>query len=643
MRAPRQVAIVLCCLFGIAVAAMGAPAADAPVSPTTPVPEPTATPELEPPDAEEPPEPERPATTPLPPVDCDDGGCEFRAGGPCQGEDCRGGADYEIRVDPEPVPGQRVTVTVAYRGEPAAGIAVLFNQPDGGWRSIGVTGGDGRVTGQVPYVRELRLSLRRTGEPRAAIASAGGRQYAVSRQPLQQVSQQQNRTIRMDSFGEVEVVTGEHLPGRTVTIEATVEGVPFRNATVSLDDERVGRTTGAGRYELRLPDDGRERVEVRVERGEIAAREHIDIRVLDVRIRPSTAIALPGTNVTVDATAGGEPLDDAAVRLDGATVAQTDGDGEATVHLPWRNSATVAVRGAEQTTTKRLDGLFVALALVVVVFGGVIGGIIAVGYRAGIVPRGVGGREVGGRLRAAARSVWDTLGYLAQGQGRASERIRVVLARGRQRLGDALARVPQLVERALTRVGERTTGLVTGAIALPVRAGALVFDRQRARAASRRAYRRLVAAGVNARQQVWVTCRAIGALVVGVVSGLAGLARGDIGDLFGSDETRATETEPTADEAEPTEAEGAEERTVSLPALWGRFARRVWPQRWRRRTPGEVARHAIDQGLPAEAVQELTDAFRAAEYAPSGATEPQQRAARQALERIERAIEEDGQ
>jgi hypothetical protein len=84
----------------------------------------------------------------------------------------------------------------------------------------------------------------------------------------------------------------------------------------------------------------------------------------------------------------------------------------------------------------------------------------------------------------------------------------------------------------------------------------------------------------------------------------------------------------------------SEERVFSLRELWRQFARRVVPGSWRTRTPGEVARAAVDRGFPREPVEELTDAFRDVEYGAESATTRRERA-KAAFDSLEAATEED--
>jgi hypothetical protein len=59
----------------------------------------------------------------------------------------------------------------------------------------------------------------------------------------------------------------------------------------------------------------------------------------------------------------------------------------------------------------------------------------------------------------------------------------------------------------------------------------------------------------------------------------------------------------------------AADETLTIQEAWGEFRRYVTVRSWRTSTPGEVARWAVrNDGLPADAVRTLRDAFRAVEY-----------------------------
>ena len=88
-----------------------------------------------------------------------------------------------------------------------------------------------------------------------------------------------------------------------------------------------------------------------------------------------------------------------------------------------------------------------------------------------------------------------------------------------------------------------------------------------------------------------------------------------------------------------------EKATRTVQQIWTTFIRLVF---WRvipTQTPGEVARAAIDKGLPRNPVNRLTNAFRVAEYGPSESDETQTeaKAALSEIESIERPLDESNE
>nr|WP_255666305.1 DUF4129 domain-containing protein [Haladaptatus sp. DYF46] len=64
-------------------------------------------------------------------------------------------------------------------------------------------------------------------------------------------------------------------------------------------------------------------------------------------------------------------------------------------------------------------------------------------------------------------------------------------------------------------------------------------------------------------------------------------------------------------------------------------------RRRRTRTPAEYAREATERGYPADAVRQLTDAFREVRYGSFPPTAKRTKLARAALDKIERFREGD--
>lgn len=71
-----------------------------------------------------------------------------------------------VQFDRDPVPGTTVGVTIIYDGEPLAGADVWFDD-----ERIGTTNDRGRVTGEVPYTRELAVRVDVPGRPDCVIGN----------------------------------------------------------------------------------------------------------------------------------------------------------------------------------------------------------------------------------------------------------------------------------------------------------------------------------------------------------------------------------------------------------------------------------------------------------------------------------------
>jgi hypothetical protein len=85
--------------------------------------------------------------------------------------------------------------------------------------------------------------------------------------------------------------------------------------------------------------------------------------------------------------------------------------------------------------------------------------------------------------------------------------------------------------------------------------------------------------------------------------------------------------------------------TRTVQQIWTTFIRLVFGSVIPTQTPGEVARAAIDKGLPRKPVNRLTNAFRVAEYGPSESDETQTeaKAALSEIESIERPPDESNE
>lgn len=559
-----------------------------------------------------------------------------------------------VVVESDPKPGANATVQVTVDGSAAADVRVWFNG-----RYVGRTDRWGRVTGTVPFVTELDVTVESpTDEPcrfsrqddpgfaaqsgvvGSGVAAAGAGVSGASRGALAMSdggsARQQggvNNSSRYTVASDVSIrLAGDPIPGSNVTLTATVESVAIPDATVTVDGERVGRTDENGRYRLTVPD--RDSVRVAVARGEIRGETTIDVHQLSVRFAPR--LVVPGERATVVVTRGGEPVENASVTLAGQRLDTTGPNGTVSFALPNAVDGTVRAETDRQSATVPLwlaYWLSAGLALVLCVLT----------TTTTAVAARLGGRGAARRVAVLWGGVWTLfVGYVVgEGLGFAVAaaavalvalyRYRRAVASGGATAGQLLAGFLEWCSRAVLWVVGALESLVDWARAGALRAAAWLRSLPtslsglaarlgawlrslpaRLGAAIRSLPLRAVAAVIAAVAVVAAATYAYGgrgflvsAALVAVVALGWWLSRRERGGASAA-ETAAPVTgsaHPDDDSAVPT-----------LRQLWRRLARWVLPGTWQTRTPAEVSRAAVERGLPREPVETLTEAFRDVEY-----------------------------
>ncbi|MFC7172719.1 DUF4129 domain-containing protein [Haloplanus litoreus] len=86
-----------------------------------------------------------------------------------------------------------------------------------------------------------------------------------------------------------------------------------------------------------------------------------------------------------------------------------------------------------------------------------------------------------------------------------------------------------------------------------------------------------------------------------------------------------------------SEADCASGASPTLREFWREFVALVAPPAATTRTPGEIARYAVERGLPADAVETLTEAYRDAEYGRLAPDEGRLARVREAVDRLRAA------
>ncbi len=368
-------------------------------------------------------------------------------------------------------------------------------------------------------------------------------------------------------------------PGADVELSAAVGSTPVHDATVSVDGEATGTTDADGRTTVTLPDRAGE-TDITVERGPITGTETVSV------VAPTASFAspllVPGSlapvrvtadgggvpNATVAVVGGGEAAAHDAMGADGAAaideghVTSTDDAGNTRVWLPLDDEATLIATAGGETTTTTVENLYLRLtAVLVVVPGLVIGGVI-------------------GYLRLARRFDHEPGNEFAV--------LFVGLAEMFATLGSVIRlpspSVPDLSWPALRiptglgrSIGAAVAGVLTSLGSVP-------------------------SIGSVTRS----TRRGVGSLVR---SGAETVRRGSADDDEG--------TGGTGIRGEPL---GPESPRRTVRAAWHTFCDRVGVRRRESRSPGEVARQAIEAGYPAETVNDLLSTLRDVEYGGHRAT-----------------------
>jgi transglutaminase-like putative cysteine protease len=509
-----------------------------------------------------------------------------------------------VTLTPDPLPGREVTATVTRGGDPISGATVLFNN-----ESIGETDTAGNVTGTVPYNRTLNIEVRLdSGQPRLGSVGGSSRRASLAAPTLLQ----EGTTVSFDVPTKIDIeLLGEPIAGESVDILANVSDEPVRDGEVRLDGESVARTDDSGRATVPLPD--ADSVELVVERGDARGNRTVNLtretptttttptatpesdpNAPNISVEPSWFLALPAAPASVTVERAGEPLPNATVAVGGDSVGTTGENGTVGVTLPFAESATVSATAATEDVTARttIEGLYRNLAAIV---GGVllvVGGVVGLAARYGLTPRVL--------ARLARRTVTGTGRRIAAG---------IVGLAGL--LDAGLSTLADTVRRAVERLGDGIEG--AWALLVAIRSG-IIDGARRGIAFIRSLPRRLHPAVIRA----WLR---------GVQQSAArsiATARGD------------SLTETTAE---------SKEEELTIRAAWAEFRRYVSIRPWRTSTPGEIAHWAVSRdGLPADAVDTLRDAFRDVEY---GARSPDDRLpeARDALEEIRasRGSDEEGE
>lgn len=150
----------------------------------------------------------------------------------------------ELATDGNVTANESVTVTATVLDTPLSDVEIEANG-----ESVGTTAADGTIEVSVPAdaeALELEAEYEQEGEYEVEFEDGEEDAESATEGPLQ--------------IG----VNGAIAPGETVTVTALVNGTAVENATVSVNDERIGQTDANGSIAVSLPEQAEE-LEIEIE------------------------------------------------------------------------------------------------------------------------------------------------------------------------------------------------------------------------------------------------------------------------------------------------------------------------------------------------------------------------------------------
>jgi hypothetical protein len=436
------------------------------------------------------------------------------------------------------------------------------------------------------------------------------------------------------------------VPGAETRVLVLRDGEPVSGAVVTFNGEAVGRTDDRGLVTARVPFVRQLSVGVRAPAAAVAApgartgsadRRYSlaqpDDGNVSVPVEGNLAIAVggdpdPGETTTLRVTLGDRSVSDATVSVDGARVGMTDADGRLDVTVPLAESTTIrAERGefdAERTLTLAAIDISLATGPLPV---GVPGQAATINVTDGGTPVanatvGVGGSTAGRTAPdgtvVAALPVAPTVDItVTTASGLSVTRSRAIFIAplvgllGLLALAGGLAALVRqseatgrgLVEQFRATLSDLAADLLNALVGFASGVEATLAElREQVRAA----VAAMSAPDVDLREYVRGRLRALRAALLGLLAAPA-------------ERLRRMGERVAGERGDPAAAANAGDPTVPGPrerieVAWSRFVKLVGIRRTRTTTPGEVAGQGVSEGLPAEPIQRLTDAFRSVAY-----------------------------
>lgn len=267
----------------------------------------------------------------------------------------------QILIHEPVVPGTSVTATISKSGEPISNARVSFNG-----HAIGTTNESGQVRGPVPFEKRLLIQVtlpanqsesRVRDVPNPRIRRTLDRLELPSGKTLVQPSSGQQETVVNQSFPvetDINITQiGATHPGKRLVIQGEIQNKPIRFASVSIDGSTVGRTNSSGKITTRIPDANTNTITIRMRRG--AATGNLTLvlyRPIEVLIRGAP---IPGKSLTIKAVNNGSSIPEALVTLNGSVAGRTNQTGELSLTVPYNDPISVVVKKENSRGQRLID------------------------------------------------------------------------------------------------------------------------------------------------------------------------------------------------------------------------------------------------------------------------------------------------
>ena len=228
--------------------------------------------------------------------------------------------EYDVELPDEIIPGETITATVTRDGEPVSGATVQFNG-----ETIGETDDAGDVSGEVPFVEELNVTVIPPNDAAGTVSAGSASRLPSVTSGLESL----NRTVPTDGDFTI-TIEAVAIPEKEVPLHVTIENNSVPEAEIRIDDEFVGTTDTDGYLTLELPNEEDE-IDVTAKRGELVGTKPLEIHPIAINVDDPPIV---GSTVTATVSAGDEPIPDAIVVVGNTEVGETDESGQVDIPLP---------------------------------------------------------------------------------------------------------------------------------------------------------------------------------------------------------------------------------------------------------------------------------------------------------------------